>query len=134
MSEELPISDFVDHSVEASLKKSFSELHLALRVAIYAVDASQSLVKDVHSLTLALSEGVECSCLFAKMETQAKFLANVSCDILKASASAMASSVLAHRHVYLRDWKVDSAHKSGLLHMPFTGSHLLGADLEHMLH
>ncbi|KAJ1109758.1 hypothetical protein NDU88_007117 [Pleurodeles waltl] len=81
-----------------------------------------------------LLEDDDWASLFSQMETQAKFLEDVSCDVLKASASAMASSVSAHRHVYLRDWKVDAAQKSGLFHGPFSGSRLFGDDLEPMLH
>ncbi|KAJ1106441.1 hypothetical protein NDU88_003842 [Pleurodeles waltl] len=101
MYEEVPVPDFVDCRVEASLKKCFSGLNLAIGATISAVFASQSLIKDFNSLTLALQEGVECSSLFATMETQATFLVYVSCDVLKASASAKASSVLAQRCVSL---------------------------------
>ncbi|KAJ1191488.1 hypothetical protein NDU88_000804 [Pleurodeles waltl] len=56
LSEEVPISNFVDRRVKASLKKSFLGLNLALRAAIYTVYPLQSLVKEFHSLTLALQE------------------------------------------------------------------------------
>ncbi|KAJ1120561.1 hypothetical protein NDU88_008725 [Pleurodeles waltl] len=125
--------DQLDKGIEKALKRSYEANNMSLMAGTYAAYTAQSLVKDFEKLAEDMQEEEDCSDLLVSMEQQARFLSDASCDSINSAAMASWASVLACRHMWLRDWKADTAEKSALLKISFQGNKMFGDHLERIV-
>ncbi|KAJ1096121.1 hypothetical protein NDU88_001265 [Pleurodeles waltl] len=97
------LCDLVDRKVDGGLKRSFSASNLVLRAASYGILPAQSLVKDFEVLADAMQEDANVSEDLVYLVLHAKFLVDVSADVIKIASVVSSSAIIARCNLRLLD-------------------------------
>lgn len=126
--------DGVDRRVESTLKKNFEATSQAFRASVASSIFSRATF--VWSEELAKSEPTlskRSKCTLKKMALASAAAADCAYDAMQLVARSMGLSVMARRHIWLRNWQGDPLSSSRVVNLSFKGEKLFGKDLEPLL-
>ncbi|KAL8213096.1 UNVERIFIED_CONTAM: hypothetical protein K2H54_060713 [Gekko kuhli] len=123
-----------DCDSELALCRAHETLALSIRASVATSLAARASLGWAHQLLSELSAGSQkFKEYLERIEKASAFMADGSLDSMRFSARAMASAVVARRHLWLKSWNIDSLSKTNVATYAFLGGKLFGDTLNRIL-
>lgn len=125
--------DMLDRKIDLDLMKAYSAVGGTCRTAIVTAAVGGAISGLTANIEKLLREGADLEKIITSLQElnlAGYFVAEASVDIIKSSARALLSSVMARRALWLKPRVADAASKTNWCKIPYDGSNLFGSKLD----
>ncbi|XP_041441257.1 lamina-associated polypeptide 2-like [Xenopus laevis] len=131
--EDAAFKDPMDKKMEASLRKGYTHATAILRPAVASAGLARTARFWCQELLHKPLPPEELQEELQRLSSALAFLSDAAMDTVKLAAKTSVDTTVARRALWLRQWTGDTASKTRLINLKYTGDTLFGPDLKQII-